>query len=419
MRLHIIFMTSYYNRPSEPGLLRSWQVANFLVDRGHRVTVITSDAHYMTARRKGAFPWRRERERDGLEVLWLYAPPEYRKSLKRRFLYSVTLGILALVAGVVGDRPDIVLAAAPPPTLPVAGLVVSRLRRCLFVEEVRDLQTDDAIALGILPQNCFSRMLLSVENWTHHKADGVVAVTPGIRRILHDKGVSAEKVVVIPNGYEELLFNLPGPTREDLGWQGRFVVLYCGGLGLTYDITTLLHTAMLLRDEEDVLFVIVGDGERRQEYERFAREHNLRVQFLGARPRSQVPGLCRCANVGVSLFPKGDLWSHVLGNKTFDYLGSGIPMVFAGRGDTADLLNESGSGLTVAPEDAEALKEAILFLKANQDVAKEMGRRGRTFVQERYSRRKLLIDLERYLIALYESREAKAVGAYSNHASGP
>jgi glycosyltransferase involved in cell wall biosynthesis len=85
----------------------------------------------------------------------------------------------------------------------------------------------------------------------------------------------------------------------------------------------------------------------------------------------------------------------VLGNKTFDYLASGLPMLYAGTGDTADLIIEAKAGIVVTPERDDELINAILWFKNNRTKAEAMGRNGYEFVTTHYNRHKLLERFEK------------------------
>ena len=68
----------------------------------------------------------------------------------------------------------------------------------------------------------------------------------------------------------------------------------------------------------------------------------------------------------------------------FPALGSAVPVIYSGEGEAAELVLSSGGGVVVEPENSEDLAKAIVALKENPD-RREMGRRGREFVQGNYT----------------------------------
>ena len=92
-----------------------------------------------------------------------------------------------------------------------------------------------------------------------------------------------------------------------------------------------------------------------------------------------------------------------LGNKLFDYFASGLPVVFAGDGDAAAFISESGAGFAVPPGDDEAFANALRRLHENAALRVELGERGRRHVIANYGRAALLAPLERSLSRLVAS----------------
>ena len=209
-------------------------------------------------------------------------------------------------------------------------------------------------------------------------------------------------ITVNTNGYEPEVFEQAErdwDPRAEFGWGEKFVGVYAGGLTQAYDIPTLLRAAERLVARADIHIAIIGEGDRKAEYKTYVRDRGLQnVQFIDYQPRSKMPAILSAADVGVHLFPDDPLWSYVLGNKTFDYLGSGLPMVYAGTGDTAELIEEAEAGYVVAPEDDRALAEVLQQMADAPGEGRAKGQRGRRYVMMHYNRHALLARLEATLV---------------------
>lgn len=180
------------------------------------------------------------------------------------------------------------------------------------------------------------------------------------------------------------------------GLGNKFIVLYAGMMGYIPDIMTLLNVACELKDNKDIQFVFIGTGQREDEYKQFCKDNQLgNCHFLGVVPRNMIPLFCTSANVNINLFPKGDYGSIFLGNKTFDYMASGRPMIYVGDGGgTSTLLRESGGGIVVPAEDVCGIKLAIINLYNNPDLCLEMGEKGRQYIYNNYSASQLMPKIE-------------------------
>jgi glycosyltransferase involved in cell wall biosynthesis len=408
--LNILLFFPHFNSPEQAGSMRSWQIGRFLARRGHRVTVF---APGVDLRSGELFPEVRgklyaELQVDGVRLIRPYSLPQFRRSALHRLSFEVIYAFLSTAMALRVGKVDVMVAAYPPAVTPFFAFVLARILRVPYVFEMRDLMAEALSATGYVKVRLFNQLALRIENYIAGQSDHVVCVTPGIRRVLRSRGINGEKITVVTNGYEPEVFeaaNYSWDPRERYGWADRFVVVYAGGLTQAYDLPTLLRAAERLKNEQDILFVIIGEGERKQEYEDFCMVRSLsNVQFIGYQRRKVMPNFLKAADLGVHLFRDHPLWTIVLGNKTFDYLASGLPMLYAGRGDTADLIQKAEAGMVVAPENDKELAEAIIWFKNNRGKSEAMGRNGRDYVTTYYNRHTLLETFEKVQLKVVGNR---------------
>lgn len=390
--------------------MRSWQIGRFLAKRGHKVTVLApgvdlrSGELFQEVRGK----LYAESNVDGVRLIRPYSLPHFRRSALHRLSFEVIYAILSTFRALRVGKVDVIVAAYPPAVTPFFAFLLARILRVQYIFEMRDLMAEALVATGYVKLKLFNRFALMVENYIAEHSEQVICVSRGIKKVLSSRGIDETKITVITNGYEPEVFEYADYSwspREHYGWNDRFVVVYAGGLTQSYDLPTLLRAAARLKNEKDLLFVIIGEGDRRQEYQDFCRIKSLKnVQFIGYQRRSLMPNFLKSADLGVHLFPDDPLWAYVLGNKTFDYLASGLPMLYAGTGDTADLISEAKAGIVVTPERDEELIDAIMWFKENRTKAEAMGRNGYDFVTTHYNRHKLLERFEKVLLMVVGNR---------------
>lgn len=399
-RPRILLLFPHYNNLDEASSLRSPQIATYLVGKGYDVTVFAPGVNLRSQKILPELVGKLYSDIyvDGVRVIRPRSLQKFRRSFFHRLAFEAlfALGVAALLFKV--KRPDVVMGAYPPALLPQIGLIFCRLRRIPFIFEVRDLMADALLANEYSKSRIFNKAAVFVENLIYKYCSHIVTVSDGIKRIIVEKGYEPEKITPVKNGYEPQVFEQADHSlkpRVAFGWGEKFVAIYAGGLTQSYDIPTMLATAERLIDNMDILFVIIGDGHKKEEYKRHCKDKGLEnVQILDSLPRKSMPALLSSANVGLHLFPDDPLWSYVLGNKPFDYLGSAIPMIYCGTGDTAELIVNAEAGFVVHPERPAELVEKILWLKDNPKEANAMGERGRVYVQTEFNRFKLLEKLE-------------------------
>jgi putative colanic acid biosynthesis glycosyltransferase WcaI len=381
--------------PPEPGggparfleMGRAWAAA------GHRVRVVAGIPNWPTGEVHPAYRRRalvRERVA-GMDVVRTWVLPARNEGRLKRIANHVSFAASGPLASAVGMPADVVVATSPPLFAAAAGAAVARLRRVPFVFDVRDLWPDAIFALGQLDRPSVRRALRSLEARLYRSASAVVAVSEDFADPIRMRGAS--RVEVIPNGADLDAYQ-PGPPdgalRGELGWDGRFVVLYAGTLGMAHGLMRVIEAADAVgrrQDAKDVLFAFVGEGADRPELEReTARRGLANVRFHPLQPRERMPSLYRAADAClVSLRPL-PLFDGFIPSKLFEIMASGRPVLAAVAGRPLGLVLEAGAGLAAGQEDPDVLVEGIRTLRANPELASEMGTRGRAFVEARYDR---------------------------------
>lgn len=375
----VLFLSYHLPRGEEPGAFRPWMEARLLKDAGFDVTVVTCGVQYMTGKdiRLGR-GWCTEEVIDGIRVLKTWAPADHRRSLFRRLLNYMSFTLLAGMAALLkAGKVDRVFAGTDPIFLMPMVFLISLVKKAPMVLDERDLFPETAVALGVIKDGLLIKALFGMQQFFRRRAYGILAATPGIRHALLAYGCPEAKVQLLYNADAFLDEDLrqddsPHTLRKATGRQ--FLIGYAGGLGRANDIPTLLRAAARVRDLEDVGIVIIGGGERQKIYQAYCHTNQLEnVSFIDAVPRQEARRLLRQMDVCIQPLPRHPFFSGTLTSKTFDYHGLGKPMVFCGRGDTVALLEDSGGGAAVEPEDDAALAEVLRQLHANASLRQEMG----------------------------------------------
>jgi colanic acid biosynthesis glycosyl transferase WcaI len=177
-------------------------------------------------------------------------------------------------------------------------------------------------------------------------------------------------------------------------------------MGLSQGLENLLQAAQSLVHDENIAFILVGEGANKPALEAEAKERGLsNVKFFSFLPREEVPMIYALADIClVSL--KRDIVVESVPSKTYTILASGRPIVATvdPNTETGRLIDQAQCGLCVEPENPEALTEAILQLYRDTALCREMGKRGRDFAVANFSR---LVAANQYyqLIARYTNHK--------------
>ena len=396
----VLLLTYHLPTPDEPGAGRPWGEATLLRDLGHDVTVVTSGTQYLTGAniRKNKRGFWSEESFDNIRIIKTYAPQGYRKSMVRRIANYIVFSLLSF-AWAIRHNFDFIFMGTDPLFLVPFGFILSRIKRTKLVLDERDLFPETAVALGSLKPGYLTHFISIWHRFVCKKADWIIAATPGIMEMLLEKGIPANKMMVLPNAFPPK--DLNGKTLETVPIQNgagkNFTVLYAGGMGLANELMTVLKAAQILQTANlPIKFIFVGEGERKLEYSSYCKKNALlNCQFLSVLPRSQMSALLEQADVCVHSLKADPFWRCALSSKIFDYLASGKPIIFAGIGDISDLLQKSGAGISVPPEDPSTLASAIQRLYSEPDIRIEMGKKAKLYMEEHFSIKSQMECLEK------------------------
>jgi colanic acid biosynthesis glycosyl transferase WcaI len=297
---------------------------------------------------------------------------------------------------------DAIYATSPPLFVGAAALALSYLRRAPLFFEVRDLWPESAVTLGELKNPRAIAWAERLERACYSRAQRVVVVTEGIRRRLLERGLAREKLILIPNGANTDLFR-PQPQagaalRRELGCDDAFLVLYAGIHGVAQGLETVIEAAKLLQDMSQIHFLFVGEGPAKANIVALAASYGLtNVQFQPEVPRERVPAYLSAANAALVPLRRLDLFKGALPSKMFDAWAAGCPTLVGIEGEAQQVLEQSGAGRFVEPENPTALAQAIREMAADPMACRAMGSRGRSFVETHYSRQAQAQHLERML----------------------
>jgi len=403
--MNILLLFPHFNSPRLSSSLRSWEIGIYLA-KNHEVTVFAPGVNMRTGELFSELRSKLYHKSyvHNVKLIRTRTLTKFRKSALKRLLFEFIYALLVFARTLFIRKIDIIVVSSPPAILPVFGLMIGKIKKIPVVFEFRDLMAEFLLVTKYIKSNLFIKLALKIENFVAERSDHIITVSPGIKRVLIKRGVPKEKITTVSNGYENRIFSRADYSfnaRQQFSWGEKFVVVYAGGLSQIYDIPRYLRIAEKIKNEKDILFAIIGEGSRKNEYTQYCEKNDLtNVQFLGAKPRIQMPAILSQADLGIFFTKKESIWEVMFCNKTFDYLGSGIPMLYAGAGDIAHLLEKAKAGLVVEPGSDKAIIEAIIWAKSNPEKIKAMGKRGRDYVKTHYSRDKLSKKFEKVLIKI-------------------
>jgi len=394
----IWILNQYAVPPSMPGGTRHFDLAKELVRKGYEVTVFASGNPTGKDTQLDTSEAYKEENIEGVKFIWLRTLP-YRKNNWRRVLNMLSFAFRAVRTGSrLKTTPDIIVGSSVHLFAGLAGYVLARKKKARFIFEVRDLWPQVLIDTGNYSRRDLRiRLMKLLERFLYQKAEKIISVAPEGARYITKLGIPGNKIIYIPNGvnldsFIDVDMHFPKVLEvvlASLKGQNKLLVGYTGAHSVSNNVETLLKAARIVQEQglSGLHFLFVGEGTEKATLVSRASQWKLtNVTFVDPLPNSVIPSLLHQLDAAVMIFKRSNVYKYgVSPNKLFAYMASAIPVAFAVESPN-DPVAESQCGLSVPPEEPQALAEAIIKLYQTPSEEREaMGRRGREYVKRYHS----------------------------------
>jgi len=402
--MKILLITPYF--PPEVGSAAHlyYELGQALRERGHEITILTGLPRYHVTEalkdyRQRLCIWETYH---GLKVLRVFNLEIPWNIPILRGMDQLVSALLAGLAGVWLPAFDAALVYSPPLPLALAALALCRARRRPLIVNIQDLFPQSAIDLGLLKNPYLIRIFKGWESFLYRHADLVAVHSEGNRRRILNAGGKIGKVAVVSNWIDTQAIQ-PGARenelRASLGLEQRFLVSFAGIMGYSQDLETVLHSARILKDQKDIVFLMVGDGVEKSKLEKLARENQLdNVLFLPMQPKDKYPEVLLASDLCLATL-RPEVKTPVVPSKILSIMAAGRPVLASLPldGDAPRLIAEAQCGRVIAPSDPEAMAQSILQLFQAPELRAQMGVRGRRYAVQHLSLERAAELLENHI----------------------
>jgi glycosyltransferase involved in cell wall biosynthesis len=412
--IKIIYLHQYFNTPNMAGGTRSYEMGRRLVEYGHQVEMITS------YRRKDSPEGETEgwfqTEESGIRIHWLPVPYSNKMSYRQRIKAFVKFAWKAArkAASIEGD---IVFATSTPLTIALPAVYAARKNKVPMVFEVRDLWPELPIAVGALKNPILKWAARRLERFAYNNSKRIIALSPGMKEGIVKTGYPASKVEIIPNSSDIDFFNMDPEVGRQIRlkyqWLGeRPLVVYAGTIGIINGVDYLARLAgVVWKLDQEIRFVVIGEGQGGEKMIAEAEAAGVldRSFFVLPRmPKIELRGWISAADLATSVFiDLEEMWNNSA-NKFFDALASGTPVAINYGGWQKKIIEESGAGLVLDPNNIDAAAGLLVDKLRDGSWLGAAGRAAIKLARERFDRNKLAKKLEAVLlVALNENEEHK------------
>jgi glycosyltransferase involved in cell wall biosynthesis len=290
-------------------------------------------------------------------------------------------------------RGDRVLVVTNPPVLPFLIRAACFLRGSAFLLLVHDVYPEVLVATGLVRRNGLPARLLGwLTKLLYRSAMRIVVLGRDMEALVTDKlGGDQDTVTIIPHWGDVDEIGPAGRSQNALlrgrGLEHKFVVQYSGNMGRAHALEPVLEAARRLRDRNDIHFLFVGTGAKKNWLKGAVANDQLpNVDILPYLPRIELDVSLNACDVAVIPFIPG-MSGVSVPSRMYNVMAAGRPILAVAdeSSELARVVREEGIGWVLPPGAPDNLADTILEARANPRRLAEMGARARAAAEERYT----------------------------------
>lgn len=293
----------------------------------------------------------------------------------------------AQMHGLLWKKYDVAFIDSTPPIQGLKMPFIKLFRRKPIVYNAQDIFPDSLVGTGLTRKGSLIwRIGRVVEKITYKYADKIIVISEDFKKNLLAKGVPEDKIEVVYNWVDEnavtyvprsenKLFEKYGLNPE------KFYVTYNGNIGLTQNMDMLLEAAEDLADNNDIQFVLVGNGAYLDKVKEIIAARNLKnIHLLPFQLYEDIAQVFSLGDVSI-VISKAGVGANSVPSKTWSIMSASRPVLASfDENELKTIIESTNSGIFTKAGDKDAFVAAIKKLYGDRELCEKMGENGRQFV---------------------------------------
>lgn len=240
--------------------------------------------------------------------------------------------------------------------------------------QILDIYPDALVAGGFISKDSMLNKIWTKRNKKYFSnALNVFTLTTGMAKTLsqYDKTDKIKVISQWPSSTEYgRIERLDNKFLLANSLQTYFIVMYSGNIGLGHHVDILVQTAKTLKDQKDILFIIIGEGWNKQLVAKMINEDKLNNCLLLPYQNEQMfKHSIQAADIGVVSVSK-ELAPLCVPIKTYNLINNEIPLlcITDGESELSVLVSKYEIGKCFSPTQIEDMANYIMSLKSDPEI---------------------------------------------------
>lgn len=387
-KLRVFIIAHFCDYGQEQTNNRFNYLAELLARKGVDVELITSSFSHRDKLQRN-----KDDASSSLYKTTLIYEPSYQKNVSlKRLLVSHPVMARNLRKYLEGcAKPDMIYCAIPSADVAEQAANYAKKHKIPFILDVQDLWPE-AYRFVFKNNAIYTAAAWPMKiraNNIYAAADQIVAVSDTYARRANSVNKKCKKTVTVYLGTDAAAFdwcvkeNTPPYSKPDT----QFWVGYCGTLGHSYDLNTVMMAMRVLADRgvKNLHLMVIGSGPLEEYFKTKAAQLGISCTFTGKLPYGQMCAQLVQCDIAVNPIAAGAAQSII--NKHADYAIAGLPVISTQENEEyRNLLVEYNCGINCEPGDVLQVADAICTLAKNQELCLAMGKNARKMGLEKFDR---------------------------------
>ena len=383
--MNILFLSDNFPPEVNAAATRVFERAVYWAKWGHKVTVITCAPNFPVGKVYAGYKnkWYQRERVSGIDVVRVKTYIAKNEGFFKRTLDFLSYMFMAIFAGSILKKPDIIVSTSPQFFTAVGGHLLGKIKRVPFVFEISDLWPESIKAVGAMKNEKILTMLENLEIFLYKKSKHIIAQTPSFKLNLISRGVDPEKISVIMNGVDTSLYFPKEKSKtvcDKFGiLSGQVVVGYVGTHGMAHDLMTVLKSAESMQEVNEVKFIFLGEGATKKYLQQYRANNDIEnVSFYSAVSKKEMLSIWPIFDIVLIPLLNKEAFSRVVPSKIYEAMAMGkVIVLMAPEGEASRLLLENKAGIHILPENHTLLEETIIYLISNPKETDRLSKNAR------------------------------------------
>ena len=307
---------------------------------------------------------------------------------------------------------NVMFVFSTPPIQGAMAALVKKFNKMPLVYNLQDIFPDSLVNNGLAKKGgLLWKIGRVIEDFTYRNADKIIVISEDFKKNIMAKGVPEEKIEVIYNWVDQnAVVDIPREENKLFDKynldRSKFYITYNGNIGLSQNMDMLLEVAKALEANDDIHFVLVGNGAYLDEVKHIVEERHIgNVHLLPFQPYEDISHMFSLGDASLVISKPG-VGANSVPSKTWSIMSASRPVLANfDENELKTIIENNHCGIFTKAGDKDAFKESILTLYNHRELCKEYGHNGRKFVMDNLTRE---VGTQKYVDVIKEVCGIKA-----------